>query len=421
MDVFSAILVTIIVAGCYYIYNYFMFSFFDILTVQSTSLKLRSAIALVNYIVFIILSEIHLYLFVNWTIIGVIFILEMYLIYHCERLMSVTLGLQGAVMGLAINSITRCFSAMLSGLPLATFDSWQNQQVVNLSQYPIAIGFILTGLAFMFLCYRFKNWVSSEEKYKILNIRFLFAMNLCFFLYMDLNLFIYLAEGRETIIKLWGIKSAVCVLIGNYICYTHILALSKFHAYERKSKNAREELHSYQIANERLESAAYYDVLTNCRNRTAAVKILEEYAESKTPFILCYLDLDKLKDVNDHFGHESGDNYLVAVSHVLREIMGEQALIYRYGGDEFLIIDLEDDSNQISRKMEDVSSTLKEHSYSSGHPYTLSVSYGIASTEECATVEDLLKLADLRMYENKEAKETDAVKTIDKIQKTEGI
>lgn len=401
MNIFSSILITIAVGFCYFVYNYYMLAFFDILTGKTTTLKTRIVVTLINYSAFFVLSLINFYLFINWSIIGFICIVEMYFIYRSGRLLSVTLGLQGALMGLAVNSLIRCCSAIFSGLPLAAFDAY-GQQGLNLSRYPIAVGFLVTGLIFLSLCHMYKNWSPSDPKYRNLNIKFLFAMGLSFFLYMDLNLLIYLAEGRETIIKIWGIKSSLCVLIGTLICYRHILILSRFSDYEDKTNNVREELQSHKIVNERLESAAYYDILTSCKNRTAAIRDLEELYQNKTPFVLCYLDLDKLKIVNDYFGHDSGDKYLVTVGYVLRETLGENAQIYRYGGDEFLVIELHSDKNRLNKKMEEVTKALEEHSHSTEHPYMLSISYGITSSDQASTVEELLKLADSRMYRQKE-------------------
>lgn len=405
MVTLSSILITITVATCYYIYNHFMFSFFDILACESTSIKLRSLIALLNYAIFILLARTNQYLFINWTIIALALVAEMMVIYHIRRLMAATLGIQGALLGLVCNSIMRSFSAITSGYPLDAFDTVGANSQNNFSAYPIAMGFALTGLIFYILRQKFKGWFPADKKYSNLNIGFLFTMNLLFFLYQDLNLLIYFTEGKEIIIKLWCLKSAACVLLGSYICYSHILVFSKYHSYEKKAQNVRMELSSHHILTEKLESVAYYDALTNCKNRAAAKKELDELYKSNIPFTLCYIDLNNLKKVNDRFGHESGDRYLVTAGYVFKDIMSKDTTIYRYGGDEFLVIDRRGNNDVLRGELDEISSVLEEHSFSSGHPYLLSISFGIATSTEAETPDKLIHIADTRMYAHKHKEE----------------
>ena len=67
-----------------------------------------------------------------------------------------------------------------------------------------------------------------------------------------------------------------------------------------------------------LEIHAYRDSLTNLYNRAYGMKTLEEWIESKKHFVLVFADLDRLKYINDEFGHNEGDMYIInAAKHLL--------------------------------------------------------------------------------------------------------
>ena len=88
--------------------------------------------------------------------------------------------------------------------------------------------------------------------------------------------------------------------------------------------------------------SAYYDSLTGLPNRASLTqKLTQAIAESQAGnavFACLYLDLDRLKDVNDHFGHASGDTLLHLVASRIKARLGEHAFLARVGGDEFVAL-----------------------------------------------------------------------------------
>ena len=72
-----------------------------------------------------------------------------------------------------------------------------------------------------------------------------------------------------------------------------------------------------------------------------------------------------------------------------------------YGGDEFLLITPQDGIERVRAGLDNAKWSLKELSNSSEYPFELWISYGIAFSGECGNLEELIKLADDRMYENK--------------------
>ena len=155
-----------------------------------------------------------------------------------------------------------------------------------------------------------------------------------------------------------------------------------------------------------LERIAYYDTATNAFNRRYALDTLERLFEEKAPFSVCFIDLDMLKGVNDNFGHAIGDEYIMTVYNAISQSVRKDDCVCRLGGDEFLAILIGATSAIAERVANKVNTILTQINEKKEHPYTCSVSVGIASSdyEEFDTVDKILEAADARMYESKKRK-----------------
>lgn len=93
------------------------------------------------------------------------------------------------------------------------------------------------------------------------------------------------------------------------------------------------------VANVReLESLGITDTLTRLPNRRALHDDVERASQGNTEVALALIDLDSFKQVNDHFGHETGDELIARCAQMLREVCGGEARCYRLGGDEFAAV-----------------------------------------------------------------------------------
>lgn len=168
-----------------------------------------------------------------------------------------------------------------------------------------------------------------------------------------------------------------------------------------------------QSTTERLESTqaqatflAYHDSLTRLPNRAMfehrLAQSLGDARRNNTQVVLHCIDLDRFKPVNDTFGHAAGDALLLQVSHRLGSLVGESDLVARLGGDEFAIIqpnvsDMRDALGLAQR----VVSALEQSFDIQGHEIEVSASVGLMSSDGHIEMEDLLRQADLALYEAK--------------------
>lgn len=115
----------------------------------------------------------------------------------------------------------------------------------------------------------------------------------------------------------------------------------------------------------RLEIMAHYDALTQLPNRILLAERLQEAMlhtiSSEKLLAICYLDLDEFKPINDQFGHEAGDRFLIEVARRLRQLLREADTVARLGGDEFVL--LFTNLQSIEEGEELLSNLLKEISF----------------------------------------------------------
>lgn len=168
----------------------------------------------------------------------------------------------------------------------------------------------------------------------------------------------------------------------------------------------KREIHRVQ---EKLNDMSTRDELTKLYNRRYFKEALErEVARAKrykTDLVLCMMDLDHFKQINDQYGHPAGDMVLSEIGRMLKEYIRQSDLICRYGGEEFAVIlpntRTEDAHTVCERFREAVAKhQLEYHSTQ----FQITVSVGIASYRSSVdqSPTDLVKCADEALYQAKE-------------------
>lgn len=157
-------------------------------------------------------------------------------------------------------------------------------------------------------------------------------------------------------------------------------------------------------ANARLTELAYKDELTGLYNRSFMNRILaspENYFKQKE-FSLIFIDLDSFKLINDNLGHLAGDKVLQLFSQRLSQAMRSSDFVIRHGGDEFLaLVNGHVTNNAIQQIVKKINQTLATPFEIESETLTLTCSIGIAFCQNGEDIHDLLRHADIAMYEAK--------------------
>ena len=141
------------------------------------------------------------------------------------------------------------------------------------------------------------------------------------------------------------------------------------------------------------------DGLTKCFNRRAYDSDMEKL-DLNTEWAYISLDLNGLKQANDSLGHSAGDELICAASNCMKFAFASYGKIYRIGGDEFVVLIQESVSN-LDSILQEFDATV--HDWHGKYSNSISVSYGVVKSSEKSfdSVQEISKLADERMYQNK--------------------
>jgi len=163
-----------------------------------------------------------------------------------------------------------------------------------------------------------------------------------------------------------------------------------------------------KLYQEKLETLANYDSLTGLANRTLLMSHLQNSIEqakrSKTQIALLVFDLDRFKDINDSYGHSSGDELLQYIASSFSSCLGEGSIVGRIGGDEFAVV-MEnmthpEDAGRLASEM--IHTLSLDYKLSAKAVIHVGVSIGIALYPNDGTnASDLLQHSDTALYKSK--------------------
>lgn len=171
-------------------------------------------------------------------------------------------------------------------------------------------------------------------------------------------------------------------------------------------KNVNSGLHITRTTH-RLASLSTRDGMTGAYNRRGMELMLDHLLASAKPddSVLAFvIDMDKLKYVNDYYGHADGDAGINAVCSAAMSITGENELCVRAGGDEFYVIGVGSyQADEAPTRMARFQQAIDEINARLNMPYTISASVGSACIPLASgmTVMGIIRIADAKMYENK--------------------
>jgi diguanylate cyclase (GGDEF)-like protein len=120
------------------------------------------------------------------------------------------------------------------------------------------------------------------------------------------------------------------------------------------------------------------------------------------------VDLDNLKPINDSFGHDVGDKFIIYTSEILKEVFGNNSYIFRMGGDEFYVVTFLELSNlkeEIKNFNKNIDKLIQKKRRDIDKPFNLSYGYAVRRSYE--NIDQTFKRADESMYKNKQKNKID--------------
>ncbi|MDH3678658.1 MAG: EAL domain-containing protein [Acidimicrobiia bacterium] len=151
------------------------------------------------------------------------------------------------------------------------------------------------------------------------------------------------------------------------------------------------------------EWQATHDPLTGLANRRLVLDSIAARLDRGQDVAVLYIDVDRFKSVNDLYGHQVGDEFIIAVAQRLRTAVRPHDLAGRLAGDEFIVVlDLDRTGKDGARAMaERLRSELNQTIELNGRALSLTISVGLATSEGLSDAGDVINAADVAMYKAK--------------------
>ena len=156
---------------------------------------------------------------------------------------------------------------------------------------------------------------------------------------------------------------------------------------------------------EELSKYATIDMLTGIFNRRVGIAKINELISCSQDdckeFILCFIDINDLKMVNDLYGHNEGDNYIKTFCELVKSELGATDYFFRMGGDEFIIIFLDKEILEVERIWENIIAHCNDVNVN--NHYKITASHGLFHYKSGmkVTIDEIIEYADKMMYKEK--------------------
>lgn len=160
-----------------------------------------------------------------------------------------------------------------------------------------------------------------------------------------------------------------------------------------------------QAQNRQLETLSTTDSLTQLHNRLKVERCLEvlqhRFETEDIRYSILFIDIDHFKQINDTYGHACGDEVLQEMAKCLQSVFVENTHIGRWGGEEFIVVIEHADPQQAILQAENCRQTVAQYRFPVDDTVTISI--GLATSEDHLTTSELIHLADEALYDSKHA------------------
>ena len=288
---------------------------------------------------------------------------------------------------------------------------------------------------------------ADNIKYNINNITFedilnkkAFVINISFYIQnqkQNYNLYLFLDKSklntlivdlRNKYLILYLIIISIIFLTMHYLVQYYLINpliqienFAKRKAHEPKDSLIKElnsiknaisiSFHKLDSTIDNLYKSTITDHLTRLGNKNYLIKEIQKLInENNEKFCVVFLDLDNFKELNDFYGHSIGDELIIEVSETLKKFIKQDEVLTRIGGDEFVLVLKECELNNIKKRINFLLQLLNQQWVIREQELTTSASIGVTIyPDDGNSSEELLKNADIAMYEAKKHGKNDFV------------
>lgn len=188
---------------------------------------------------------------------------------------------------------------------------------------------------------------------------------------------------------IYCLNAIACVAVILYAAYiTNLSALFTKKELLEKNKN--------------LQKLLRHDELTQLYTRNYLTEKFNKAHKNSVSAAVIMADIDNFKYINDTYGHACGDYVLFTVSTIMKTVCHANVDISRWGGEEFILIIYQQSKKEVLTSIQNLREAIAAYDFQfSGNDFHVSATFGISFTEEMAHLDDLIRLADERMYHGK--------------------
>lgn len=259
-----------------------------------------------------------------------------------------------------------------------------------------------TFLIFNFICILLLHhhpeflWKEDYDKSKVLIYTLFLSICVVYYILDAVILTLYETNRVTFLLSVSG-DVLILILMFNYLNYNYVFAKSE--EIRREYEESQVSIAQQYFEKESLKKLSALDSLTHAYNRREISSIMAESIQKGHSLACVFVDLDGLKRTNDRYGHTFGDLMLRRFADASTTILKDKGFLARIGGDEFLLIFLDQSVHDIENQIMELQLKLLEPEDEKEKIY---FSYGISYGED--SIDNYIILADQRMYADKNRK-----------------
>ena len=350
----------------------------------------------INTSYFGLCSALGLGLLNNFALFWLVFYLEVRFLFHAPNRAAWFLTLHVVLCTLSNILLYYDLLSLLIDQPLVYFSN-----ILRPLDYrktiALAVSYLSASVIFCFEV-REKRTLPLRRLIASMNqLKFLLVSMVALYGYLLFQGILYGSLGNSLAEKLWSLAGCLYISVGYVFALRYAMRGSYFYDLHQKNLALQKVLDRQRRDVSDLIDTADLDTLTKIRSRAAGEKELAQWMADGQGFVLCLMDLDSLKFVNDRIGHQYGDQYLCQVVEIVRgHCRQDRDLLWRGGGDEFLLAYAGLSREEALRRMEQIAEQVRREGTVQQLP--MSISFGVETWDQESDYPALFERVDGQMY-----------------------